>query len=190
MTYRFQRLALATLSVAIITLTACADDEHDASTTAMSASPSAPDSDRRTEVVAVDFRFEGLPDRVPAGTTLTMRNDSAREIHELVVFQIPPEVTHTAEQLVALPEDDLFKLIPSEPDLVLLAPPGDESIAVFGDGTLTEPGRYMVVCAIPTGADPDEFMRQATETQDGPPDVPGGPPHFIAGMVADLTVTP
>ena len=55
---------------------------------------------------------------------------------------------------------------------MLVAPPGEEAIAVLGDGTL-EPGRYLVACAIPTGADPAEFMRQAQQAERAL-DVPAG----------------
>ena len=43
----------------------------------------------------------------------------------------------------------------------LIAGPGEEGMAVVGDGTITEPGRYAVVCAIPIGADPAESARRA-----------------------------
>ena len=50
------------------------------------------------EVVAADYRFEGLPDRIVVGTLVTMRNSSEREIHELVMFDIPADVTRSAEE--------------------------------------------------------------------------------------------
>ena len=56
-----------------------------------------------------------------------------------------------------------------------------------GDGTLQEPGRYLVICTIPTGADPAEYLA-AEATSNGPPDVEGGPPHFTHGMYAELDV--
>jgi hypothetical protein len=168
------------------------DDESDedalageAPTTATSAAGT--NDGGATEVVAVDYHFDGLPESIEAGTTLTMRNESAQEVHEFVAFAIPPEETRSVDELVALPEEELFASIPGEPALVLVAPPGEDATAIFGDGTLA-PGRYLVACAIPTGADPDEFMRQAQES-DGPPDVPGGPPHFTAGMYAELNVS-
>ena len=36
----------------------------------------------------------------------------------------------------------------------MVAGPGEDGIPVVGDGTITEPGRYAVICAIPIGADP------------------------------------
>ena len=182
------------LMVAGVTAACGGDDDEgdedalagDAPTTATSAAADTEDGGA-TEVVAVDYHFDGLPESIEAGTTLTMRNDSEQEVHEFVAFAIPPEETRSVDELVALPEEELFASIPGEPALVLVAPPGEEAMAIFGDGTLT-PGRYLVACAIPTGADPDEFMRQA-QASDGPPDVPGGPPHFTAGMYAELNVS-
>jgi hypothetical protein len=61
-------------------------------------------------------------------------------------------------------------------------------IPAVGDGTLSEPGRYGVFCAIPVGADPDEYLDAAATSQGGPPEVEGGPPHFTQGMYGELTV--
>ena len=68
------------------------------------------------------------------------------------------------------------------PATVLLAKPGGPQIDAVGDGTLTEPGRYLVACSIPVGADPDEILEA-----EGPPPA-GGIPHFHKGMYAEVTV--
>jgi hypothetical protein len=57
-----------------------------------------------------------------------------------------------------------------------------------GDGKLTEKGRYAVICAIPTGADPQAYLAAASGPSDGPPNVPGGPPHLVQGMFGEITV--
>ena len=87
-----------------------------------------------------------------------------------------------------LPPDELAAFFPLV-ETVILAPPGAEGIAVEGTGTLTEPGRYAIICAIPTGADPDEYMAAAAESEGGPPEVDGGPPHIANGMFAEVVVT-
>ena len=74
------------------------------------------------------------------------------------------------------------------PVAVLLAAPGGEQIPAGGDGTLAEPGRYVLLCAIPTGAHVAEYL-VAAATSEGPPQVDGGPPHFMNGMFAEITVT-
>lgn len=138
------------------------------------------------EVVLEDYRFRDLPDRVPAGTRLTVRNESAHELHELVAFRIPDDEPRGVALLAGLPPDELLEAL-GPPVAVLLSPPGsDEVVPAVGDGTLAEPGRYGIFCFIPTGADPDEYL--AAPTEDGPPQVDGGPPHALRGMVAELVV--
>ena len=44
------------------------------------------------------------------------------------------------------------------PTMVLIAPPNSAGMAVLGDGTFKERGRYAVVCFIPTGADPQAYL--------------------------------
>lgn len=89
-------------------------------------------------------------------------------------------------ELLALPQDQLEALFASEPELVIVALPGEGGVAIIGDGTLSRPGRYLLFCAIPTGANPAEYMRQAQASQAGPPQVDGGPHHFTAGMYAQV----
>jgi len=75
------------------------------------------------------------------------------------------------------------------PAAVLLAPPGGEQIDALGDGTLADPGRYALVCFIPTGVDPDEYLNAPPGEGGGPPVIEGaGPPHADHGMYAELTV--
>jgi hypothetical protein len=140
------------------------------------------------EVEMADYEYIGLPDAVATGTTLTVTNSSEAEIHELVALRIPDGEDRPVSELVTLPPEEAeAALAGGPPAMVLLAAPGGPQIAAVGDGTLTEAGRYAVVCMIPTGADPDEFLAAAAES-DGPPDVPGGPPHLVHGMWAELLV--
>jgi hypothetical protein len=147
--------------------------------------------DATFEVVAVDYAFDDLPAEVPAGTALRMHNESSAELHEFIAYRLPDDETRSADELMALPEEELGALFAGEPDFGLVAPPGESSFPVIGDGTLTEPGRYLVFCAIPTGADPDEAMaamQEAVQSQSGPPQIAGGPPHFMHGMYGELVV--
>ena len=138
------------------------------------------------EVEAVDYAFEGLPDSVPAGTKLSLTNTSEVEAHELVAFRIPDGETRSVEELLALPEEELMSMMSGPPATVLMAPPQGEQIAAVGDGTLTEPGRYALLCFIPTGADPAALMEDSGP--DGPPPADSGPPHIAHGMHAELIV--
>ncbi len=190
---RRKNLLLVPLAILLTVTAGCGEDADETSATkapATKAPPTAagPENERATEVVAVDYEFRQLPRRIRAGTKLTLHNDSKAEVHELVAFQLPPDEKRTAKELFALPSDKLFELFRGEPATVLLAPPDERSFPAVGDGTLTRPGRYVIFCAIPTGADPQEYLRQARESKGGPPDVAGGPPHFTAGMFGELVV--
>src|SRR5690606_9510204 len=139
------------------------------------------------EVVATDYAFAGLPARIGTDTTVTMRNDSTGEVHEPVVFPLPDDIDGTAAEILAMPEEELAAFLDGPPSLVVIAGPKDAPFVAVGDGTLPEPGRYLLFCAIPTGADPAEYMAAAA-TSDGPPEVAGGPPHFVHGMAATVEV--
>ncbi len=139
------------------------------------------------EVRAVDYGFEGLPATVVAGSTFTLVNDSSVEVHELVAIRLPDEETRSADELVQLPPEELAQFFPLV-DTVIIAPPEAEGFAVEGTGTIEEPGRYLIICAIPTGADPDEYMAAAAAAEGGPPQVAGGPPHLAMGMYGEVTV--
>jgi hypothetical protein len=182
-----RRLALAGLSlVAVAALAACGDDTDDdaaepAVTTTVADAPST------VTVRLVDYGFEDVPTSVPAGTKLEIINESDKELHELVAFRLADDEQRPLSELLALPEAEAMSIL-GEPATVLLQAPGGGTIPAVGDGTLAEPGRYVLMCAIPTGADPAAYLEAAAASQGGPPEVAGGPPHFLHGMVTELTV--
>lgn len=140
-------------------------------------------------VTAVDYRYEDLPKTVKAGTTLTLKNESAKELHEMVIIRLPDNEKRSVDELAKLPESELEGLFTGPPAAVLIRPPGDAAeIKALGDGKLTEKGRYVVFCAVPTGADPAEYLKAAEAAQGGPPQVAGGPPHLTQGMYGEITV--
>lgn len=172
-------VGLAAVTALALGVTACGDDD----TAAAAEEPPV------IEVRAVDFAFEDLPDRVPVGTTLTLVNDAPSELHELVAVRLDDDEDRSAEELVSLPPPEMgATLFAEDPAMVLLAAPGEDQIAAVGDGTLTEPGRYLVLCIIPTGVEPEVYFAAAAETEEGPPQVEGGPPHIAHGMFAELIV--
>ena len=141
-------------------------------------------------VDGIDYGFENLPAEVPAGTALTFRNTSDVEFHEMVVMRIPDEESRSVGQLAALPPDESDAIFAGAmPALVSVAAPGEEGMAVVGDGTITEPGRYAVVCFIPVGADPAVVMEAMQSESSTPPDIGDGAPHISQGMYAELTVS-
>lgn len=165
--------------------TASASDDNASATAADDASVS--DDAPILEILAVDYAFEGLPDSVEAGTRLRLTNDAPGELHELVAFRLDDDEERSVEEIVNLPPEEMEAAL-GAPTTVILAPPSSEQVAVpIGDGTLEEPGRYALVCLIPTGADPDEYMAAAADS-DGPPDVAGGAPHIAHGMYGELVV--
>lgn len=185
----FRSVGAAATAAVLILGAACSEESASSATnpprpTSTTAAPSAHD---HVEVTAVDFDFEGLPKTIEAGTRLTLTNGAPRELHELVAFKLPDDETRPVADLLELPEPELGPLL-GQPSTVLLAAPGAEQIPAVGDGTLTEPGRYLVMCSIPTGVDPAEYLAAAAASAGQKPDVPGGPPHFTSGMFAELNV--
>ena len=169
------RRTTALLSAALLAgiLAGCADDAAPAS----------------ADVELADYSFVGLPDELAAGATLTIDNTSDSELHELVAVRLPDDEERTAEELLALPPGELGAFFPGVATVMLQAPGSDETIVAEGDGTLPDAGRYLFLCAIPTGADPGEYLAAAAEAEGGPPQgVAGGPPHFVNGMWAEVTV--
>jgi uncharacterized cupredoxin-like copper-binding protein len=189
-----RRLTATAAVAAAILLAACGDHDDSAATTttaapvttAVETTTTAP-APETAEVTSRDFEFAGLPERVRSGTKFTVVNESTAELHELVAFKLDASETRSADEIARLPMEELMPMFAGEPAMVLLATPGGEQINAVGDGTLTEPGRYLVFCAIPIGADPQEYLA-AAQTSDGPPQVEGGPPHFTAGMYGEVTV--
>ncbi len=178
------RTATATVTVALLAsslLAACGDDTDNSASASAAAEPGVISISMR------DFEYDNLPASVPAGTRIEVANVSTTELHEFVVFRLADDDQRDIADIV---QNDIEAVLTSgPPTAVLIAPPAsDEQIPVVGDGTLAEAGRYLVLCAIPTGADPQEYLAAAAES-DGPPQVEGGPPHFAQGMFTELTVT-
>ncbi len=173
-------IALCTLTALVaVAAAACGDDGDDA-------------SDGVT-ITLSDYAFEGVPDTITTGTTITVTNESTQEAHELLAFRLPDAESRSLTELKELPPDQLGALFPSAPALAIAAPPGEDGELALGAGTLNEPGRYLLVCFIPTGADPDQVMTAmeaaAADPNAGPPQIDGGAPHLAAGMIAELVVT-
>lgn len=177
---------LLALAAAAVLLAGCGSDAPDGDDAAAATA----DGPQDVTVSMSDYGFDGLPAELAAGSTLSVANTSDAELHELVAIRLPDDEERGVEELVALPPEELGAFFPLVTTVMLQAPGSDETIPAVGDGTLTEPGRYLVICAIPTGADPAEYLEAAAQTEDGPPQgVAGGPPHFVNGMFAEVVVT-
>ncbi|MBK6503424.1 MAG: hypothetical protein IPG03_14065 [Candidatus Microthrix sp.] len=141
-------------------------------------------------VVASDYMFEGLPKSVPAGTKLVMENQSKKELHEMVVVRFPDDEKRSIDEIAKLPEAEVDAIFGGgPPETVQLQAPGGELINAVGDGTLAKAGRYAIACFIPVGVDPAEYLKASEASPGGPPSIPNaGPPHFVKGMYAEVTV--
>ncbi len=187
-------------ALGVLTLAACGseapDDAQGSDGTAERAVDDAPLADESTDtdttadtvdVRAIDYAYVDVPTSVAAGTSFALTNESEDEAHELVAVRLPDDEQRPVAELVALPPEEFGPLMEGVRTVVLAAP-NEGGIAVVGDGSLDEPGRYALFCIIPIGADPEEYLAKAA-TSDGPPDVAGGPPHMVEGMFAEITVT-
>jgi hypothetical protein len=123
-------------------------------------------------VSATEYMFKDLPDELPAGVTSFELTNEGKEVHELILVRKNPGVTDSAQDLLALPEEEAMAKV-TMLGSPAFAPPGDSDYKVVD----LERGDYIAVCFIPKGMTSD----------DGPP--PDGPPHFTQGMVAEFTVT-
>jgi plastocyanin len=172
-----KRLALVIACIALV-LTACGDDDTG--------------GPRSVEITGVDYAFEDVPDTLAAGSTLTFKNDSTQEVHEMIVVRLDDAETRPMEELVTLPEDEIEPLITDVG--VSVALPGEDGIVVEGSDPITvdEPGRYAIVCFIPFNSDVEvarEVLSGPPPEGDGPPPSLGeGPPHVTGGMFAEFTV--
>jgi uncharacterized cupredoxin-like copper-binding protein len=122
------------------------------------------------DVTAVDFGYEGVPDELAAGYHVVNFTNAGHEQHEMFTFRFNEGTTETFEEIVDLPEEEVFTKI--TPVNAVFAMPGGSDTTSWN---LTEPGRYAIVCFIPVGS--------VGET-DG-----DGPPHFTEGMFREFNVT-
>ena len=168
-------------------LAACSDDDSletivpptTPSTVVVSATPPR-DTSSTILVTATDYRFGGLPTAAPAGSTFAFQNASTKEAHEMIITRIPDDETRTVGELLALPEGELEAMFSDAPPaLVMVASPGEVGTTVEGAPTITEPGRYAVLCFVPVGADPDDVAAGTAGD---------GPPHIMEGMYAEITL--
>jgi hypothetical protein len=173
------------LALSLLIVTACGDDGDDEAAVASTTTTTVNDS---VAVSAADYRFEDLPEELPSGRTITLHNTSTAELHELVLLRLEDDERRSVDELMALPEEQLDALFGAPPALVLVAPPGEDGFVALGDGTVDEPGRYIAVCFIPTGANPQAFLDALEANPGQPPSVDGGAPHFTSGMYQEVTV--
>jgi uncharacterized cupredoxin-like copper-binding protein len=115
-------------------------------------------------VTAVDYAFEA-PDTIAAGRTTLRLVNKGKDFHHIWLIKLEgghtlPELVEATKKQGPMPKWAVDVGGPNSPM------PGGENSATLD----LEPGRYVMVCVIPAMAD--------------------GQPHFMKGMVKELTVTP
>lgn len=122
------------------------------------------------DVTAVDYGFEGVADELPTGYHVVTFSNEGQEQHEVFALRFNDGTTESLEEIVELPEEEVFSKI--SPVNATFAPPGGSDTVSWN---LAEPGRYAIVCFIPVGS---------VGNAEG-----DGPPHFTQGMFREFTVT-
>lgn len=125
------------------------------------------------EAAAIDYAYQGLPETLEAGPTVVRLTNEGTEFHELLLLRVNDDVTETAEELLALPQEEAESKVTTAG--VAFAPVG----ATAGASADLEAGRYIAVCFLPVGSTPEAFAAG------GPPDAP---PHALEGMFQELQV--
>ncbi|CAN5751921.1 hypothetical protein BH24ACT5_BH24ACT5_21090 [soil metagenome] len=127
------------------------------------------------DVLAREYSYGGLPTEMAAGpTVITFLNDG-EEFHELLVLRRNEGVDDPVEDLLALPEEEVFSKFTFVG--AMFTGPGTETYAVI-DFT---PGDYVGLCFLPVGATPE--MMEQMMSEEGPP------PDGSAPMSSDMTMT-
>jgi hypothetical protein len=116
------------------------------------------------EVSATEYSFDGVPATIPAGTVAVDLTNDGTEGHEIVLFKRADGEERPIEELLALPEEQMFSSLTFAG--AAMAEPGQSGVSI----TTLDPGSYIAVCFLPTGG------------------VEGSPPHFMEGMTAEFEV--
>jgi len=116
------------------------------------------------DVTASEYAFEGIPATVPAGTVAFSFTNGGSEAHELIMFKRADGEERPIDELLALPEDQMFSALSFAG--AAQAEPGKTTASI----PTLDPGKYIGVCFLPTGG------------------VEDAPPHFMAGMTAEFEV--
>jgi len=118
--------------------------------------------------VATEYKFTGIPDKVPAGVVQLKLTNSGKQEHEMLVLRRKPGVTESFDQILASGREEGQKK--TETVTQVSASPGKPDATV---ANLT-PGQYIVICTVPEGTVGDKQG--------------DGPPHFTMGMKKEFSV--
>ncbi len=122
---------------------------------------------------AEDFKFSGIDDEIQAGPVVITFENNGSEYHEMAMARINDDVDLSAEELLALPQEEAEGMVTFLNGA--FAAPGETGYTAVE----LEPGRYLVACFVPSGMTP-----AAVEEN---PEFEGGEPHFMQGMFTEFT---
>jgi hypothetical protein len=131
--------------------------------------------DRKEEVTASEFKFEGLPSEMKAGTVAILLSNAGAEAHEMAILRKADGVTQSWDEILALPMEQAQELVVSAGGA--FAPNKDAQGLAVVDLT---PGEWLAACFVSAGT---------TVAADGTMTEGTGTPHFMHGMMKEFTVT-
>jgi hypothetical protein len=123
----------------------------------------------QVRVTATDYKYEGIPAAVAAGTVAGTLINQGDEPHEIVIFRIDPGEGRPFRDLISLPQPERGQFLTSI-ETSLSADPGNTDTELLH----LAPGRYGAACLIPQGSTAAELST--------------GPPHATIGEAAEFTV--
>jgi hypothetical protein len=124
-------------------------------------------------ITATEYKFDGTDALEGGGHFSVNFENHGKELHELHVARLAEGETRTIEELFADPNAESSTTEVGH----AFACPG--SVAEMAGVDMSEPGRYIVVCFIPTGATPETDPADFGTL---------GPPHAMQGMAVEIDV--
>lgn len=112
---RTRTLLSAALTLALVGGSACADTKDDKVATgtgpgaSSTSAPKAAGGGQPLAITGTDYEFKGVPKTAAAGTVITFKNSSAKEVHEVVALRVKDGETRPMSDLLALPEAETHK---------------------------------------------------------------------------------
>lgn len=183
----YKRLAMC--AAAVLVVAACSGESGTEATEVPTETTGGVAPGETVALDAVDYGYVNVPKSVASGTEFSLTNTSSEEAHEAVILKIVDGEERSLDELLELPEEESDSLV--EFQGVLVALPGESAVSPeSGEGTITvtDPGRYGIVCFVPQGADPEAMAEAMSSGAEEPPDMGDGTPHAFLGMTAEFTV--
>lgn len=135
----------------------------------------------QVDVVASEYKFDGVPGTVPAGVTSFEFDNIGTEQHEMVILRKKDGETMTFDQILAIEDEAEAETHVDFVGATFGEPNDAEDLYAIAD---VKPGDYVMVCFVPVGSTPEAV--QAAEDADREIE---GAPHFQQGMRAEFKVT-